>query len=75
MKIKPKPSVKRMLKKKKKTLYLNESVNMTAGHSVGGHLEKNLKVVSSDNPMSPVHSQSLVTPDGRRARINLLLVL
>ena len=77
MKIKPKPSVKRMLKKKKKkkTLYLNESVNMTAGHSVGGHLEKNLEVVSSDNPMSPVHSQSLVTPDGRHARINLLLVL
>ena len=37
---------------------------MTAGHSVGGHPGENLEVVSSDNPMSPVHGQSLVTLDG-----------
>ena len=66
MKIKPRPSVRRMLKKikNKKNPYLNESVNMTAGHSVRGHPRENLEVVSSDKPMSPIHSQSLVTLDG-----------
>ena len=37
---------------------------MTAGHSVGGHPGENLEVVNSDNPMSPVYGQSLVTLDG-----------
>ena len=46
---------------------------MTTGHNIGGHPSKNLEVFSSDNPVSPVHGQSLVTPDGKRTGINLLL--
>ena len=46
-------------------------MNMTTCHSIGGHPSEDLEVFSSDNPVSPVHSKPLVTPDGRRMGINL----
>ena len=47
-----------------------------ASHNiVEGHTKKGLQILGSNNPVSPVHCQTLVIPNGGRARINLLLLL
>ena len=48
---------------------------MMTCHSIEGHPREDLEIFSSDNPMSPVHRQLLVTPDGGRTGINLLFLL
>ena len=50
-------------------------MDMTTCHSIEGHPGEDLEIFSSDNPMSPVQRQPLVTPDGRYTGINLLLLL
>ena len=40
-------------------------------HNIEGHPRENLEILSRDNPISPVHRQPLITPDGRRTEVNL----
>ena len=75
---KPRPSIRREGKQRLKvtwTPYLNKSMDVTTCHSIEGHPREDLEIFSSDNPMSAVHRQPLVIPDGGRMGINLLLLL
>ena len=42
---------------------------------VEGHTRKGLQILGSNDPMRPIHRQTLVIPDSGQARINLLLLL
>ena len=68
-----------MRKKKKETkvaqaFYLNKFVDVVSRNLVEGHTEKDLQVFNSHDPVCPFHHQSLVVPNGRRARISILLL-
>ena len=56
------------------TPYLNKSMDVTTCHSIEGHPREDFEILSSDNPMSPVHRQPLVTPNGGRTGVDLLLL-
>ena len=45
-------------------------MDMTTCHNIEGHPNEDLEILSRDNPMSPVHRQPLITPDGRRMGVN-----
>ena len=74
----PGPSVKREGKQGQNvtwTSYLNKPVDVMTCDSIEGHPREDLKILDRDNPMSPVHCQPLITPDGGRTRVSLFLLL
>ena len=73
----PGPLVKREGKKGLKvtqTSYLNKPVDVTACDSIEGHPREDLKILSRDNPMKPVHCQPFIALDGGRTGASLFLL-
>ena len=68
--------MKSLVQEQKRTLrdaranYLNKLVDLLICDHIEWHTSKDLQVLSSHDPMRPVHSQPFVAPYGGRVRVS-----